>query len=173
MALPFFATRRARLIPRALRRTHERAGVQTVQLGEPLFRDSNVFLGQHVLVRLQVGHPQFTSCSTLLDYVRSHVPAAIRIQRQRSRRDAGATNSKATEPARRRRYERRASCGVTAATGQRLFVAEGDDGVNPEGAAGGNVAGEEGDGYEEDGDGGERERVAGADGEEEAGEQPC
>ena len=52
-----------------------------------------------------------------------------------------------------------------------LLVAEGDDGVNAEGAAGWDVAGEERDGYQENGYGCEGYGIASAYGEEQAGEQ--
>src|SRR5580658_4372908 len=57
--------------------------------------------------------------------------------------------------------------------GSRSFVAQGDDGVNAQGAEGWDVAGQEGDGCEEDGYGCERYRVIGAYGKKQAGEEAC
>ena len=52
-----------------------------------------------------------------------------------------------------------------------LFVAEGDDGVDAHGAAGGDVAGQQGDSDQQYKDQGEGGRVGGLDGEEQACEQ--
>src|SRR2546427_13203866 len=52
-----------------------------------------------------------------------------------------------------------------------LFVAEGYDGVNAGGAAGGDEAGQQGDEREQGGDTGESERGRGADAEQQAGQE--
>src|SRR2546427_6020057 len=52
-----------------------------------------------------------------------------------------------------------------------LFVAEGYDGVDAGGAAGGDEAGQQGDAREQGGDTGESERVRGADAEKQAGQE--
>src|ERR1700682_5219179 len=54
---------------------------------------------------------------------------------------------------------------------RQLLVAEGYDGVDAGGAAGGDKAGQQGDELEQGGDTGEGERVRGADAEKKAGEE--
>jgi hypothetical protein len=68
--------------------------------------------------------------------------------------------------------QRRVGCRTTQRLCTELLIAEGNHGIDAHGATRGDVAGEQGDNEKHSGNGGESERIAGADAVEEARHQP-